>query len=112
MIYTNYTVYYVIIIIIISVIKSYLKKSIIDIFTDKEYLLLNVVLNLIAILIYYLFTNYNNMFTDLTNIYNKYFYLDQTNHIKLIIISILPIITYHYMSKLKDVNNDIYKSLL
>lgn len=112
MIYTNYTVYYVIIIIIISVIKSYLKKSIIDIFTDKEYLLLNVVLNLIAILIYYLFTNYNNMFTNLTNIYNKYFYLDQTNHIKLIIISILPIITYHYMSKLKDVNNDIYKSLL
>ncbi len=112
MTYINYTVYYVVIIIILSVIKSYLKKSIIDVFTDREYLLLYVVLNLIAIFIYYLFTNYNNMFTDLTNIYNKYFYLDQTNHIKLIIISILPIITYYYMSKLKEVNYDIYKSSL
>lgn len=105
----NSTTYYVIIIIVLSIIKSYLKKSIIDVFTDKEYLLLYVVLNLIAILIYYLLTNYNNM---LSNIYNKYINLEQTNHIKLIIISIIPIITYYYMDKLKDVNLDTYKSLL
>ena len=106
----NYTTYYIIfILIVLSIIKSYLKKSIINVFTDKEYLLLYVVLNLIAILIYYLLTNHDNM---LSNIYNKYINLEQTNHIKLIIISIIPIISYHYMSKLKVLNLDTYKSLL
>jgi hypothetical protein len=72
------------------------------IFTGREYLLLYVVLQLIAILIYYLFSNYqNNIFVDLVNIFNKYFNLERSNHIKLIIISILPIISYYSMTKLK-----------
>lgn len=104
----KYSLYYVIIIIIIiNIIKTYLKKTIIDVFTDKEYLLLYASLNLIAILIYYLGTNSN-----ISNIYNKYINLNQINHIKLIIISILPIIVSYYMIRLRNIDFNIYKSLL